>query len=159
MKKFNFRLEKILQLKNHIEKEKQKILSQATQKVVSQEKALGEIDHSRKQIQGEQRSHLRGHINMHLMSVFSRYYLKLKKNELVGREMLGAFRKEQEEKRQELVKATRAKKIYEKLKERKQEEFQSEYRLQLQKEQDEIASLMLQYEKNSRHSSQRHCEP
>jgi flagellar FliJ protein len=149
MKKFKFRLEKILQLKAHIEQEKQKVLSLATQKVINQEKALGEIGHSRIQAQQEQRSFLTGHINTGMMSIFSRYYLKLKKNELAGREMLGALRKEQEAKRQELVKATRAKKIYEKLKDRKQEEFNSEYQLQLLKEQDEIASMMLQYEKNS----------
>jgi flagellar protein FliJ len=149
MKKFNFRLEKLLQLKAHIEKEKQKILSQATQKVVDQEGALSEIGSSRKNVQQEQRSFLLGSINTNMMSIFSRYYLKLKKNELVGREMLGALRKDQEAKRQELVKATRTKKIYEKLKERKQAEFNSEYQRQLQKEQDEIASLMLQYEKNS----------
>lgn len=151
MKKFNFRLEKILQLKAHFEKEKQKLLSQAIQKVVNQERVLSEIDLSRQDTQGEQRSQLLGNINTHLMSMFSRYFIKLKKNELAGREMLGALRKEQENKRQELVKATRAKKIYEKLKERKHEEFQAEYRLLLQKEQDEIASLMLQYKKSSRH--------
>ncbi len=150
MKKFNFRLEKLLQLKAHIEKEKQKILSQATQKVVDQERTLTEIGSSRKNVQKEQRSFLLGSINTNMMTVFSRYYLKLKKNELVGREMLGALRKDQEAKRQELVIATRAKKIYEKLKERKQEEFNSEYQQQLQKEQDEIASLMLQHDKNSR---------
>ncbi len=151
MKKFNFRLEKILQLKAHFEKEKQKLLSRATKQVVNQERVLSEIDLSRKNKQGEQRSQLLGNIDTHLMSMFSRYYIKLKKNALAGREMLGALRKDQEEKRQKLVKATRAKKIYEKLKERKHEEFQAEYRSQLQKEQDEIATLMLLHKKSSRH--------
>jgi len=154
MKKFNFRLEKLLQLKAHIEKEKQKVLSQVTQKVFNQERALGNIDSSRKNIQGEQRSFLTGAVNTSMMSAYSRYYLKLKKNELLGREMLGALRIEQEDKRQDLVKATRVKKIYEKLKERKQEEFSSEYKKQLQKEQDEIASLMLQHKKSQNQSSQ-----
>jgi flagellar FliJ protein len=147
MKKFNFRLEKILQLRTHFEKEKQKILGQAIQKVVAQDNALSDIDQTRRQTQNQQRTQLHGKIDTNLMSMFSRYYLKLKKNELAGRELLDALRIEQEKKRLDLVKATREKKIYEKLKERKFEDFQKEYQLQLQKEQDEMATQMLLYKK------------
>jgi len=150
MKKFSFRLEKILQLKTHFEKEKQKILGQSIKKVVDQNDALSDIDKNRCRLQNHQRTQLHGKIDTNSMSMFSRYYLKLKKNELAGRELLSALRIEQEKKRLDLVKATREKKIYEKLKESRFEDFQKEYSLQLQKEQDEIAAQMLLYKKDSR---------
>jgi len=150
MKKFQFRLERILQLKDHAEKEKQKIFGQALQKVVGQESDLTALDNDRRLIQGHQRDQLSGSINTTMMSSYSRYYLFLKKKELGGMELLRAYKKEQEEKRLELVEATREKKTYEKLKERKFSAHNKEQELNLQKEQDELASQMLQYKRSSR---------
>jgi len=150
MKKFKFRLERMLQLKDHKEKEKQKILAEATQKVVSQESYLESIGQKRLNTQVEQRKFLTGKLNMPAMSMFSRFYLGLKKNEISGREMLRAYRMDQAKKRQELIHATKEKKIYEKLKERKYTEYYKDLELQQQKEQDELASQMMLHKKNPR---------
>jgi flagellar FliJ protein len=147
MKKFKFRLEKMLQLKLHNEKEKQKILAEASQKVFNQEEQLENIQNTRHENQKNQRKYLTGAINRHLLSNYSRYYLKLKKEELTGTEMLKVLEKEREEKRGELVEATRARKIYEKLKERTHEKYYQELERALQKEQDEISSQMFHYNK------------
>lgn len=150
MKKFRFRLERILQLKAHAEKEKQKLLALSSQKISDQQKALADINQEREDNKVKQRSRQIGTVNPHLMSTFSRYYLRLKKNELAGNELLRVYRKDEEAKRQHLVEATRAKKVYEKLEERLFENYQKETDLLLQKEQDELAARMIQYKKSSR---------
>ncbi len=150
MKKFRFRLEKILQLKAHEEKEKQKILALATQQVVGQEKELSDIHRNRDKNINNQRQYLTGSINLHHMTMFSRYYLQLKKNELTGRQLLKVYQKDEDNKREALVEATRAKKVYEKLKERLREAHDKEIKLLQQKEQDELAGRMIQHEKSSR---------
>ena len=150
MKKFRFRLERILQLKAHAEKEKQKIFGIAARKVVGQESELRALDHTRLKTQDNQRKKLSGDLDMLLMSSYSRYYLLLKKKELGGLELLRAYRKDQEAKRLELVEATREKKTFEKLKEKKFDVYQKDIELNLQKEQDEIASQMLAHKKSSR---------
>ena len=149
MKKFRFRLEKILQLKAHAEKEKQKLLALSSQKVSDQQKMLAEIDCEREDNKNQQRFHMVGKIDPNMMTIFSRYYLRLKRNELVGNEMLKVHLKNEDEKRRHLVEATRAKKVYEKLKERLFESYQRETDRLLQKEQDELAARMIQHKKSS----------
>lgn len=150
MKKFRFRLERILQLKTHAEKEKQKIFGMAVRKVVDQESELKALDNIRTDTQNNQRRRLSGGLDIPMMSSYSRYYLLLKKKELGGLELLKAYKKDQEEKRRELVEAAREKKTFEKLKENKFDSYRKDVELNLQKEQDEIASQMLAYSKSSR---------
>ncbi|MFH2037251.1 MAG: flagellar FliJ family protein [Candidatus Zixiibacteriota bacterium] len=147
MKKFQFRLERVLQLKLHNEKEKQKKLAEAAQKVFNQQEKLAGLVTDRHINQKEQRQCLLGKIDRSLMSNYSRYYLHLKKEEMMGTEMLNALKRAQEKKRLDLIEATREKKSYEKLKERKKEKYHKEAELNLQKEQDEIASQMLLHKK------------
>ncbi len=155
MKKFRFRLERVLQIKIHHEKERQKFLAQASQRVMNQETMLENLDARRHQTQKEQRKFLEGPVNPQMLSGYSRYYLTLKKNEIAGKEVLKAYRAEREKKRQDLVEATRQKKIYEKLKEKKQAAHFKEMELILQKDQDELASNLYNYKKGSRE----HREP
>jgi flagellar FliJ protein len=150
MKKFKFRLERLLQIRAHIEKEKQKLLGQAAHKVAAQENYLTELNHCRCHVQEQERHFLGGRLNTHLLSNYSRYYLKLKKNELTGRELLRVLISEREKKRQDLVEATKQKKIYEKIKERKLVSYHRETEMIMQKEQDEMASQMLVHKKSSR---------
>ncbi|MCX6826904.1 MAG: flagellar FliJ family protein [candidate division Zixibacteria bacterium] len=145
MKKFRFRLEKLLQLKVHVEKDKQKLLGIAARKVTEQETFLLELKATRLTTQKAARSCLTGTLNPNLLLGYSRYFIKLKKNELAGREILKAYLTEREKKRLELVEATKQKKIYEKLKERKLQLYHKEIDSLLQKELDESSSQMLLY--------------
>nr|MBN2276244.1 flagellar export protein FliJ [candidate division Zixibacteria bacterium] len=147
MKKFRFRLERMLQLKEHKEKERQKNLAQATQKVVNQENHLAGLGQKRLETQADQRGYLTGRLALTSLTMFSRYYTLLKKNELTGRELLRIYQREQEKKRLDLVSATREKKIYEKLKEKKRQAYDKEMETLQQKEQDEIASQMFIHKK------------
>lgn len=147
MKKFRFRLERILQLKAHKEKDKQKNLALSSQKVFNQEEKLQDINTDRIETQTEQNKYLVGLLDSTRLSIYSRYYVRLKKSELAGKEILIAFKKEQDDKRSELVEATRDKKIYEKLKERQHDKYYEDLEREWQKEQDELASQIDQYKK------------
>ncbi len=85
MKKFRFRLERILQIKMHLEKERQKVHGMAARKVADQETHLTNLETSRKATQNAQRAHLSGKVNSNQLVNYSRYYLKLKKQELTGK--------------------------------------------------------------------------
>ncbi len=149
IKKFRFRLEKVLQLKSHLEAEKQKELALSTQKVLHQVHAINEIDRVRGECCDKERRHLTGNVDpIHLLT-FSRYFLQLKKNELKGRMVLKGLKGEEEKRRLDLVAATRQRKIYEKLKERRHQAYQKESALIEQKEQDEMAAQSFMKKKAS----------
>ena len=150
MKKFRYRLEPILRLKEHLEKEKQKVHSSALQQVYSQKDILQSIDVDRLGQQDQMRLFLEGSININCLTAYNRYFSKLQRDEFTGRELLRTFYKNAEEKRLELVEATKQRKIYEKLKEKHREYHKKETNMASQKEQDEIAGQIVQYKKSSR---------
>ncbi len=150
MKKFRFRLEPLLKLKAYREKEEQKLHAAAYSRVISQENKLLTINFDRGNNQKRLVQFLAGNIDVSKLIGFSRYFLKLKKDELLGREMLKVFQKEAEEKRLKLLEATRQRKIFEKLKERHLEKYQKEYELLDQKNQDEVGLQIIRQKKDSR---------
>jgi len=137
MKKFKFRLEPLLKLKAYREKEEQKVHASALQKVYNQEDSLVNINSTRVNNQINLRNFLSGSLDLSRLSGYSRYFTKLKKDEFVGREMLKVLKKDSEEKRLKLLEATKQRKIYEKIKEKKFEKYNREFELADQKEQDE----------------------
>ncbi len=147
MKKFKFRLEPILRLKEHREKEKQKIHAAALQQVTNQERSLEDIRNMRSSQQGDMRDHLEGRLNINRLISYNRYFAKLNRDELTGKELLRAFNKNAEDKRLDLVEATKQRRIYEKLRERHRTRHDKGQNLQIQKEQDEIASQMSRHKK------------
>ncbi|SYZ73592.1 putative Flagellar export protein FliJ [Candidatus Zixiibacteriota bacterium] len=150
MKKFRFRLERVLQIKAHHERDKQKFLALASHRVMQQEQLLDNLIFSRTETQERQRNFLEGKIEPQVLSGYSRYYMILNKNELAGKEVLKAYLADREKKRLELVEATKQKKIYEKLRERKRAAHLKNAELTMQKEQDELASNLFNYKKGSR---------
>ncbi len=139
MKKFKYRLEALLKVKEHIEKERQKEHSVALRQVYAQQQTLEQIDSQKRQTLTKQSSAMTGKMSVAEMLIYSRYILKLKKDGVIGRELLKALRKTEREKRERLLEASRERKKYEKLRERKQEQFNETVRLQSAKENDEIA--------------------
>ena len=90
-----------------------------------------------------------GCLDLSRLSGYSRYFMKLKKDEYLGREMLRVLEKDAEEKRHRLLDATRQRKIYEKLKEKYHEKHRYEFERSIQKEQDEIGAQMARQKKDS----------
>lgn len=149
MKKFRFRLEPLLKLKAYKEKEEQKVHAAALQKVYNQEDSLVNINTDRTNNQISLRNFLSGCLDLSRLSGYSRYFMKLKKDEYVGGEMLKVLQKDTEEKRHKLLEATKHRKIYEKLKEKHLEKYSSELELAIQKEQDEIGLQIARQKKDS----------
>lgn len=149
MKKFKFRLEPLLKLKEYREKEEQKVHATALQKVFSQEDNLVNINFTRVNNQKSLRNFLYGDLDLSRLSGYSRYFTKLKKDEFIGREMLKVLKKDSEEKRLKLLEATKHRKIYEKLKEKHLDKYTFELEQAIQKEQDEIAIQIARQKKDS----------
>lgn len=139
-KKFQFRLEKLLQLRSHDETLKQKELAVSARKVMSQQEFIHNLDSRNRAGQDESRKYLTGQIDPNHLVRYSRYFMKLKKDKLSGIEVLKALEREREKHRQELLEATRRRQILEKLREKKREAYLKKAELVSQKEQDEIAS-------------------
>lgn len=139
MKRFRYRLEPVLKMKAHVEKQRQKEHAVALQQVLIQQDKLASIAAERDHTIEAQRERLTGPLKPHQLLVASRYLVKLKRDNLTGTELLGALEREAEVRRSRLVEATKQKKIHEKLKERLQERFLKELDSHEKKELDEIA--------------------
>jgi flagellar protein FliJ len=139
MKKFRFRLEPILKIKDHTEKQKQKDHAAALQNVYRQQDALTAIDRERSRTFEFQRTQLVGPMKAYQVLASTRYLVKLKRDTLMGTELLKGMEREAERKRQALVEASRERKIYEKLKERQRTAFLQDIEQTERKVLDEMA--------------------
>lgn len=140
MKKFKYRLESLLKVKEHLEKEKQKSHAHAMKQVQDQLDALDSIDHTRLQTIDDQRKIMSGRISLAEALIYSRYILKLKKDRLTGDGLLAVYEKAADGKRVELVEASRERKIYDKLKEKLKERYIKNQSHEENKQADETAT-------------------
>ncbi len=139
MKKFRYRLEPILKIKSHTEKQRQKEHAVALQQVYRQKEQLSEIDRERERTFEFQRSRLQGPIRTHQLLAGSRYLVRLKRDTMTGSELLKGLEREAERKRLQLVEASKQRKIYEKLRERQETKFNQEVEQHERKTLDELA--------------------
>lgn len=139
MKKYDFRLKALLKMCEHREKERQKELAGSQRKVNRQLEELQKLDGQRSSTYTKRLSAEQKPFTVAEMLVYSRYIHKLKRESLMGEQMLSAFKEEEAKKREKLLEATREKKKYEKLKEKERENFYKEYNRQLNLEADETA--------------------
>ena len=140
-KKFKFRLEPLLKLRKHREKERQKEHAEARAKVYEQESSLQNMDRHRLTTLDTQRKRLTGSISVAETLICSRYLVKLKRDRLAGNELLHGLRKEEETRRDKLVSSARERKIFEMLREKQEKKHLDEIHKADQKELDEIASM------------------
>ncbi len=140
MKRYKYRLEPMLKLKEHREKEKQREHAEAARKVQEQKEMLVRIDEERGETLKHQRRSLVGSMSLAELLVCSRYLMKLKKDTLTGRELLRGLEKEADKRREKLVEASKERKIYEKLKEKQIAKFTKEVERLENKAVDETAT-------------------
>lgn len=139
MKKFKYRLEALLKMKEHFEKEKQKEHALSLQRVQTQENNLSALESEKNQNLIRLKNKLNGSLSVAEMLVYGRYLIKLKRNSFSGEQMLDALQKQEEGKRSKLLEATKEKKIQEKLKEKQHEIYIDDLKLLENNENDEIA--------------------
>lgn len=147
MKKFKYRFEPLLKMREHIEKERQKQLATATKRVREQEGNLENISHQREVTFARQRAIMNQPFSVAEALVVSRYVLRLKRDRIAGEEMLKALRAEEEKKRRILLEASRERKKYEKLEERLHEKHDKELDALMAKDADETAINSFRYRK------------
>jgi len=141
MKRFNFRLERLLTLKKRAEDARQLALAKARANADLRRSALIELDAQRQELYTTERAHLSGAtLDVATLKHFSRRQLFIRREELGGRATLAALDKEVERKREELIRATVERKALDTLKERRRETYVREELLSEQKETDEIAA-------------------
>ena len=143
-KKFKFRLDPLLNLRKHREKERQKEHAVVVDEVQKQKQLNGNLDTARVDTLDYQRSRLDGRLSVPEALICSRYIMKLKRQRMAGNELLYALQKDAEKKRAKLVEAARDRKIFEKLKEKQQLRHNFEIEKQEQKELDEVAAVSFQ---------------
>ncbi len=150
MKKFQYRLESLLKVKAHIEKEKQKAHAGSMKKVLDQQLALTEIEIKRLRAFDQQRQRAAKHFSVAEMLVISRYAQKLRRDDALGGEFLKALEKEADQTRTDLVEASRERKKYDKLKDKLREKHHKEVNAAMVKENDETAINSFRIKKKSR---------
>lgn len=139
MKKFKFRLQALLKLREQIESERQKSHSAVLRQIRDQKDRNLLINQTREDLKTNQRKKQIGRISIAELLVFSRYAVKLKRDTITGSEIVTVLKRDEASKRHELLKATRERKKYEKLRERQQEKFFSVAKAREEKEQGEYA--------------------
>ncbi len=117
MKKFKFRLEPLLKVKSEIEKRKQKELADVHRRIITQKNKIEALELENLATQNSQRNNLSGRITLGEMLVFTRYFMKLKRQKISDKEMLRILDIDFEKKRQALLAASIERKKYERLKE------------------------------------------
>jgi flagellar FliJ protein len=141
MKKFEFRLEPVLRLRDQTERIKQREFAQAVQEVRRCESdilyVLGEIEDSR---EGLRRAEIQ-EIDPWQLIFHRRYLNHLEKQLRRLRGELQALSKKAESKRLELVKASKEKKSLEKLRGKQRGEYEYEAAREEQKMFDEIGGV------------------
>ncbi|MBU0984857.1 MAG: flagellar export protein FliJ [candidate division Zixibacteria bacterium] len=139
MKKFKYRLEPLLKVRKHREKERQKEHAAAMKKVQDQQDQLHRIDDSKMATIDSHRQRLMGKITVAEALVCSRYLTRLKRDRLAGYEILQGLKRKAETRREELVEAARERKIYELLREKQERRHLKEIEDFEQKETNEVA--------------------
>ncbi|MFH1687349.1 MAG: flagellar export protein FliJ [bacterium] len=139
MKKFKFRLEALLRVREHAEREKQKTHAKALHMVQKQRQKLQELQADRHRTTGEQRAQMTGRLSVADMLVYSRYLQKIRGEHTMGEQLLAGLDKDAEAKRQNLVEASKQRKIYEQLKAHRRERHYKELEGFITKDNDEIA--------------------
>lgn len=137
MKKFRYRLQALLKLREHVERERQKELAAASLKVQDQQHLVQGIYARTESALENKREHQTGKIDLTDMQLFSRFLYRLKRDTIGGEEILRALKKAESQRRQALLEAAREKKIYEKLKERQQTQFYKDFETAATREADE----------------------
>jgi len=140
LKRFKFRLEKILRYKNQIEDRKKQFLSERSNELNIEEANLNRLFDRNTSYQNRYRSLFKGKLNI-LGLMFSRRYLdKLYQDIVNQKDIVNKTEKKVDEAKLQLQAAMRDRKKYDRLKEKRKFKYEYEAGREEGKEFDEIAS-------------------
>ncbi len=141
MKKFQFRLEPLLKVRSEIEKRKQRELAEVHRLVLLQQQKIEATEQEKLATQNSQRTGLGSKITLSEMLVYTRYYMKLKRQKISEKEMLRILDIDVEKKRQALLAASIERKKYEKLREIQNQKYLIEFHSKEAKQFDEFGRI------------------
>ncbi|MFH2055220.1 MAG: flagellar export protein FliJ [bacterium] len=139
MKKFQFRLQKLLQLRQHRKLERQKKLAKAERLRRVEEAHLESLGQRLEREQQRPRANQDGSLNVSLLQQSVRYQERLKQDQGVQKQMVARARENEARRREELLAAAIKEKVFLKLRERRQDQYHADLERRDQKETDEIA--------------------
>ena len=139
MKKFKYRMEPLLKMREHQEKEKQKLLAAIQNKRLKHESEMEKMGVHKESTLHNKDAKSTGSFTVAEMLVYSRYIQKLKKDQLVNNELLKAISADEEQKRKLLLEAARERKKYEKLRDKQKEKYYQAFKEAEDKDSDETA--------------------
>lgn len=142
MKKFNFRLQKVMQVKEEVEKQKMLDLADAKRFVAEEEKRLGHLQ-SQDEAYREtiERRKTAERINPMEMDLYYRYLRKLGDEIDLQNGRVQDARDKMEKRRQVLLNASKERKVLEKLREKKYTAFRAEVTKKEQNFIDDVATV------------------
>ena len=132
-------MEPLLKMKEHQEKERQKILAAIQQKRLNQEEEIQNIYIEKTSVLENNQKKIETSFTVAEMLIYSRYLHKLKRDNLVSNELLKAITNDEKEKRKLLLEAARERKKYEKLRDKQRDKFYKAVKEHDNKESDESA--------------------
>lgn len=138
MPKFNFRLQRVLDIKKHKEEEKKQELAKLLLKYKKEEALLFYLKDNQTKYQNKLREKQRGAMDIFEMIFYYTYLYKLSYDIKNQQDILRKLETEINNKREEVISASKERKIFEKLKDKKFSQWKQEQNLQEQKFLDEI---------------------
>ncbi len=139
MKKFRFKLETVLNVKEKREEQLKHELMRLQALKIQQEQLLKEIKEKRSYISGEKSHNKENGVDIQSLIYYEQYLGVLLHQIDLTKKNIKDFEKKADDKREEVVEASREKKVFEKLKERQFDEFKRMIIYNEQKVLDEAA--------------------
>jgi flagellar protein FliJ len=149
MKKFSFRLEKLLGLKERMEALKRGEYGTALKRVSDREQALDSLEAERLYHCDAAQEHLIGTgVDVEKLRTYSRYFHHLRGQKMMTTQIKRSLQQKAEAKRLELVESSREKKTLEQFKEKLQLRHLQEMEKVEQKELDELGAVQFMRKTN-----------
>jgi flagellar FliJ protein len=143
MPRFRFNLEGVLRQRLAVEREKQRILGDRMAIVTKLSRELRDMDeHLRAATSDLRQNHLVGRINLSFLAAHRRYAIAMQRKALDQARRIAAAQLSADEARADLVEAARQRKVIEKLRERRYEQWKAEQSAKESAVLDEIGMLM-----------------
>lgn len=141
MKRFQFKLQVLLDLKTRIEDEKKRELADVNAHLLGAQRILKDIEDEWYRLQEEEVKRRREGCSAQAMGQAVAYRLRLQDTAIRQELEIQRIRAQQETKRQALVKATQEKKALENLRERRYEEWKTKVKREEMKMVDDICQI------------------
>jgi flagellar FliJ protein len=149
MARFIFQLAGVLRHRKHLEREKQRVVAERQAVVTQLTRELREMD---QQLQGAtndlKQNRLTGQLDLSFIAAHRRYAISMQRRAIDQARRIAAAQQLVEQARAELVAAARDRKVIEKLRERRHEQWRAEQQRKEEMLMDEVGMQMAQMNEN-----------